>query len=208
MAEPLKATLLVAPGCPHCEAMSRLLLQRVKDGRLGTLEIHHLPQHPELARELGVRSVPWFRIGVVELAGDYSGEEIDAFIELNRQPDPLSKFYGWLFRNGQKDEVLRRVRNAPENLREMMKLVFVEKTKFVERIGIGAVLEELAGEPVLEAIVPDLERMAQSPDHKDRVDAAYYLGLVGSDAARALLERLLQDEHPEVREEAGEALED
>jgi len=89
----------------------------------------------------------------------------------------------------------------------MMKLVFVEKTKFVERIGIGAVIEELEGDSLLEVILPDLERMASLPDHKDRVDAAYYLGLTRSPAARPILERLLDDDHPEVRQEAEEALE-
>ncbi len=207
MAEPLSATLLVAPGCPHCDAMSRLLLERVKRGDLATLEIHNLQQRPELAQQLGVRSVPWFRVGVVELVGDYSGEELDGFIQLNRQPDPLSRFYGWLFRNGQKDEVLRRVRAEPQNLHEMMKLVFVEKTKFVERIGIGAIIEELEGEPMLEIILPDLERMAAMPYHKDRVDAAYYLGLTRSPRARPVLEKLLEDENREVRQEAEDALE-
>ncbi len=207
MTEPLEALLLVAPGCPHCDTMARLLLERVKAGRIGRLDVRDLQQYPDLAHSQGVRSVPWFRLGVVEQAGAHSPEELDAFIELNTQPDPLSRYLGWLFRNGQKDAVLSRVRAHPNALREMMKLVFVEKTKFVERIGIGAVIEELEGDSLLEVILPDLERMASLPDHKDRVDAAYYLGLTRSPAARPILERLLDDDHPEVRQEAEEALE-
>ncbi|MGV6852650.1 MAG: HEAT repeat domain-containing protein, partial [bacterium] len=71
---------------------------------------------------------------------------------------------------------------------------------------IGALLEDLQGELDNYAIEPELKRLAGSKDHKDRVDAAYYLGLVNNLATRNVLKSLINDPHPEVAEEAKDAL--
>ena len=74
------------------------------------------------------------------------------------------------------------------------------------RVGIGAVLEGLAGNAALHAAVPRLAALTRHADHRVRGDACHYLGLSGRAEARPALEACLADAHPEVRESAQDAL--
>ena len=64
------ALLLLAPGCPHCPAVLEGLSGLLKEGVIGRLEAVNAAIHPERAAELGVRTVPWARIGPFELEGE------------------------------------------------------------------------------------------------------------------------------------------
>ena len=63
------AQLLLSTHCPHCPAVLAALADLVKQGAIGRLEAVNLEQHPEVGQALGVRSVPWIRVGRIELAG-------------------------------------------------------------------------------------------------------------------------------------------
>ena len=52
------------------------LADLVKQGAIGRLEAVNLEQHPEVGQALGVRSVPWLRLGRIELAGVHSKAEL------------------------------------------------------------------------------------------------------------------------------------
>ena len=78
---------------------------------------------------------------------------------------------------------------------------------FAVRIGVGAVLEDLATEDLLSGLTGPISRLAASPHPQVRADAAHFLGLTGSQEARSELERLASsDEDQEVREIALESL--
>ena len=64
-----QALMLLGTHCPHCPSVLNSLSELVKQGVISRLEVVNLEQRPELGRELGVRSVPWVRIGQFELPG-------------------------------------------------------------------------------------------------------------------------------------------
>ena len=61
--------MLLGTHCPYCPTVLKELGELVKSGVIGKLVVVNIEQHPEVARELGVRSVPWVRIGPFELEG-------------------------------------------------------------------------------------------------------------------------------------------
>lgn len=84
---PKDALLLIAPGCAHCPVVLEGLSLLVKQGNIGRLEVVNIVSHPEIASELGVRSVPWFRIGNFELEGSHTPEELRIWAERASQTD-------------------------------------------------------------------------------------------------------------------------
>lgn len=74
------------------------------------------------------------------------------------------------------------------------------------RIGISAIIEALADSVILRRAVPALAPLTLSDSPQIRADACDFPGLAGDRMASASLRRLLEDEHPEVREVAAEAL--
>ncbi|MFZ0257771.1 MAG: HEAT repeat domain-containing protein, partial [Gammaproteobacteria bacterium] len=53
------ALLLIAPGCAHCPVVLQSLAEMLKAGSLGRLEVVNIVAHPEVAKAVGTRSVPW-----------------------------------------------------------------------------------------------------------------------------------------------------
>jgi HEAT repeat protein len=74
------------------------------------------------------------------------------------------------------------------------------------RIGVSAVVEELAGSEPLRAALPQLEQLTLSDSPQTRADACHFLGLAGDPRAVSAARRLLDDDQPDVREIAMETL--
>ena len=55
--------LLTTPTCPHCPGVKQALGMLANEGLIAAPEVVDLAAHPARAQALGVRSVPWFRIG-------------------------------------------------------------------------------------------------------------------------------------------------
>ena len=76
------------------------------------------------------------------------------------------------------------------------------------RIGVGAVLEELAESGLLGPAVAPLLGLLTSETPQVRADACHYLGLTGDPGVREAVTPLLEDADAEVREIARETLEE
>ncbi|NCA91253.1 MAG: RsmE family RNA methyltransferase, partial [Gammaproteobacteria bacterium] len=74
------------------------------------------------------------------------------------------------------------------------------------RIGIGALMEDLAGKSLARAAIPTLETLTLSAQPQTRADACHYLGLTGDPAVIPSVRRLLDDDDDEVSEIAAETL--
>ena len=75
------ARILVTPQCPHCPGVINSLVALLKSGKIGKLEIINIVEHPEVAQQAGVRSVPWTQIGSYELSGALSSKELQEWAE-------------------------------------------------------------------------------------------------------------------------------
>ena len=201
-----EALLLVAPGCPHCSVVREALTQLVSEGLIGALEIVDIATAPQRATELGVRSVPWTRIGRFEFQGAYSASELRHWAQQAAAADGLSNYLQHLLTAGQLAQVQRLVRRDPTYLHGLLPLLADPHLDINIHIGVGAVLEDLQGSPLLEPIVAELGELSRSASAKTRADACHYLALTESQAARPFLETALHDSDGDVRDIAAEGL--
>ncbi len=75
------AELLIATGCAHCGSELEALTRLLKEGLIGELRISNIVPRPQRAEELGVRSVPWLRLGPFVLEGQHSETELRHWAE-------------------------------------------------------------------------------------------------------------------------------
>ena len=203
---PPDALLLLAPGCPHCPTVLEGLTRLVKDGRIGSLEVINIAARPELAAELGVRSVPWTRIGDLVLEGLRSPEELAQWASQAGTDAGVRAYVSERLKAGALTQLEQLVARQPQWLPALLPLIADPETELHVRIGLGALMESLAGTAPLRAIVPGLGELSTHSDHRVRSDACHYLALSGDPAAVPLLRQRLQDDEAQVREIAREGL--
>jgi len=206
MGDGAEALLLVGSGCPHCAAVRRALETLRDRGEISRLEVVNVAEKPELAQTLGVRSVPWLRLGPFELQGQYSLAELRQWLARAGTREGMAAYFSELLASGRLAQVVAMLRRDPALFTALFDLLADPDSELQVRVGIGAVVEEFAGDRALQMQLARLCELSRHDDPRVRLDACYYLGLSGSpDAADCLRERL-DDSDAGVREEAAEAL--
>ncbi len=210
MSQAPDAMLLLAPGCPYCPQVLAALSELVKKGVVGRLEVVNIAARPEAAEAVGTRTVPWIRIGPYELTGNHSAAELEQWAERAARGEGIAAWYHDALESGRLQEALARIKRHPDELEallEMLEHPGDEELPITVRIGISAIVEDLAGTEPLRALVPVLQRLTHAPEAATRADAAHYLSLVGDPSVAPILRPLLEDPAEQVREIAREALE-
>lgn len=203
-----EAEMLLAPGCAHCPGVLAALAEMLKHGDIARLTAINIHSDPDAATDRGVRSVPWIRIGPFELTGAHTRSELQGWAERAASGEGMQAYLVDSLENGRLDNVIATCRRSPQLMAPLLGLAADLDTPFTVRIGIGAVLEDLGAERLLADQVEGIAALAASPHPQVRADAAHYLGLVGSAAARERLQTMLDDDDAEVREIAAESLAD
>lgn len=201
------ALLLLSTHCPHCPAVLAALADLLKQGTIGRLEAVNLERHPEVAQALGVRSVPWTRIGRIELLGAQSKTELADWAAKADSEAGLADWFHLLLKEGQLPRVQALIEAEPGLLAAVLPIVGNVEASLNVRLGAGVLLEHFAGTDTLRALLPRLGELSQHPDARVRADACHYLGLADDTRARAWLEARLDDADADVREIAAESLE-
>jgi hypothetical protein len=201
------ALLLLGTRCPHCSTVLKGLSELVKTGTIGKLEAVNVERNPEVARALGVWSVPWVRIGAFELEGLRSEQELRKWAEAVGTEAGFASYLDELLATGKIEPAIRLVRANPVAMGALLLLFANPQTKLNNRIGISAIMESLAGTELLQGMVSRLGELARDKDPRIRGDAAHYLGLSGSKEAVAYVESLVKDADANVRMVARESLE-
>jgi thioredoxin-like negative regulator of GroEL len=207
MIPPPAATLLITPQCPYCPAVTAALITLLKAGKIGKLEIVNIVEHPEIARQKGVRSVPWTQINALELTGALTGKELEKWVGVAREQQQ-SDYLTHLLETDRLQKAIEQIKNDPRQLSDLLKQLNDLETPMAVRIGIGAVLEEFAGTPLIQAAIEPLLAMLTSEHQQVRADAAHYLSLTADREVITALEPLLHDPAAEVREIAAETIEE
>ena len=200
------ALLLISSHCPHCPAMLAALADLLKQGTIGRLEAVNLEQHPEVGQALGVRSVPWVRIGRIELAGVHSKAELADWAGKADSEAGLADWFHMLLKEGQLPRAQAAIEADPTLLAAVLPIVGNVEASLNVRLGAGVLLENFAGTDTLRALLPRLGELSQHEDARIRADACHYLGLTGDAAARSWLDARLTDGDADVREIATESL--
>jgi hypothetical protein len=204
---PPDALFLLGTHCPHCPGMLQGLANLVKAGTLGTLKVVNIEQRIDIAQELGVRSVPWVRIGSFELEGLHSEQELREWALKAGTDSGMTDWLNDLLSSGNISKPLERVRSDPETMDALLELFTDPDTQLNTRIGISAIMEDLEGTDTLRAAVDRLGKLTHHEDARIRGDACHYLALAGMPEANDYIRPLLDDPDPGVREVAQESLE-
>ena len=199
--------MLLGTHCPHCPTVLKGLSELVKSGAVGKLEAVNIEQRPDIARTLGVRSVPWVRIGPFELDGLRSEKELRTWAEAAGTETGYASYLDELLSTGKIDPAIKLIQGNPDAIKALLVLFSDSRTQLNTRIGISAIIENLAGSELLQGIVGRLGELSRHDDPRIRGDAAHYLGLTGSTRAVTYLERLVDDTDSDVKAVARESLE-
>ena len=201
------ALLLISTQCPYCPAMLSALADLVKRGAIGRLEAVNLNVHPEVGQTLGVWTVPWLRLGRIELAGMRSPAELAEWAAKADSETGLADWFHMLLKEGQLPRAQALIEADSSLLAAVLPIVGNVEASLNVRLGAGVLLEAFAGSDTLRALLPRLGELSQHADARVRADACHYLGLTGEAAARSWLDARLADEDADVREIAAESLE-
>lgn len=204
---PPDALLLMGTHCPYCPTVLKGLQSLATSGIIGSIETINIEEQPEIALKLGVRSVPWVRIGPFELSGLRSEAELRAWAEKAGTVDGLADWLDELLGSGKLDKVREHLDRDPSILDVLIRLFADPDTALNTRIGISALIEDLEGTPMLREQIDRLGELVHHPVTHIRGDACHYLSLTGSTRAKPLIEPLLDDPEPDIRMLAKESLE-
>jgi HEAT repeats len=201
------ALLLISTQCPYCPAMLASLVDLLKHGAIGRLEAVNLNEHPEVGRALGVWTVPWLRLGRIELAGMHSPAELAEWAAKAGSETGMADWFHLLLKQGQLPRVQALIESDPALLAAVLPIVGNVEASLNVRLGAGVLFETFAGTSALTALIPQLGELSQHADARVRADACHYLGLTAEVAARPWLDARLADDDADVREIAAESLE-
>ena len=200
------ALLLITGGCPHCPAALQALTTLLKEGSIGRLEVINVAVHIEEAESRGVQSVPWIKLGPFEVEGIASPARLR---ELALGVDNDVVFDAWLMeilKSGKRQKFEALVRQEPQRINALARLMKDPETSMVIRLGIGAVLEELQDTGLTEPLIPSFGEMLKEEDRLLRADACHFLTLIGGESLRPYMLACLDDADSEIREMAEEWL--
>ena len=201
------ALLLMGTHCPYCPGVLKSLQALLASGDISELETRNIEENPEIARELGVRSVPWVRIGSFALEGLRSEKELRDWAIKAASDTGDSDWLNELLASGNISNPLQRIKSDPAMMNALLALFADPDTQLNTQIGISAIMEELKDSTHLTAIVDQLGELTKHNDARIRGDACYYLALSGSPQASAYIRALLDDDDAGVREIAQESIE-
>ena len=202
------ALLLTGRQCPYCPAVLKALQSLEQKGEISRLNVVELEEHPEVAAEHGVRSVPWVRIGPFELGGLRSEEELLEWAGKAGSTAGMSMYLSELIASGNIDKCLGLIRADNHQLDAVLRLFKDTDTELNIRSGISAIMESLQGGPELAGIADELRLLLTHDAPSVRGDACHYLSLTGHEDAAESIQPLLNDSDENVRQIARDCLDE
>lgn len=200
--------MLMGTQCTFCGPMMQILIELMKTGLLAELRVVNIEISPELARQHGVRSVPWLQIGPFELAGSRSKKELQLWIERASSFEGLSEYLEEVLSEGKIDYANKLVQRYPQALENVIDLMAEPEAKINVRLGVGVIIEDMAVSEEFKAVIPRLIEYLSNDDARIRGDACHYLSLTKDVSYVPAIKKLLSDENEEVREIAQDSLDE
>jgi hypothetical protein len=207
LATPARLLVFLASDCPHCPHAVRVALHAA----LATPRVHAVvvdaQRYPHLAAAYKVSSVP---LTVVDedlaLSGVLAGTDLARHLQARGGEEHEVAIFGSLIETGRLDEAAGRLRSTPAGGRAFQSAW--QKSSTSTRMALLLIAERvLAGNRrCLDPIVLALCETTLSDDAALRGDTADLLGQIGDRRARVALERLLDDDNPDVAEIAADAI--
>jgi hypothetical protein len=208
MSSSVSVLMLMGTQCTFCGPMMQILIELMKTGLIAELRIVNIETSPELARQHGVRSVPWLQIGPFELAGSRSKQELLLWIERASSFEGLSEYLEEVLSEGKIDYANKLIQRYPQALENVIDLMANPQAKINVRLGVGVIIEDMAVSEEFKAVIPRLVEYLSNDDARIRGDACHYLSLTKDVSYVPVIKKLLSDENEEVREIAQDSLDE
>ena len=168
MSPPLPfALLFTTPDCPHCPGVKAGLSTLLQEGGIAALEVLDISSATERAQALGVKSVPWFRIGELEFEGAMSLGELRTWAMRAASVSGLKDYFFEMLKSGRRHKVEDMIRADPQRSVALVDLIRDSEASMAIRLGIGAVLEEFQGSAIAAPMVPQLAEMLHDPEPRN-----------------------------------------
>ncbi len=194
--------------CTYCGPMMQMLTELMKAGAIAQLRIVNIENDPELAAELGVRSVPWLQIGPFELSGSRTKQELSLWIKRASSFDGVTDYLEEVLAEGHIQYASKLIQRYPQALENVIDLMADPEAKINVRLGVGVLIEDMAETEAFKVVLPRLLDYLSDKDARIRGDACHYLSLTKDSSYIPQIKNLLSDESEEVREIAQDSLDD
>ncbi len=198
--------MLLGTACPHCAGELLVLSEFIKRGIIGSLQVVNLEQRPALAEALGVRGVPWVRIGWFELEGLHTRAELQHWVEQATDDSGAGEYLSEALGQGQVQKVLATIRRQPEVMHHVIELMADAEATINVRLGIGVLMEEFASADWFQDYIEPLAHLCKHADARVRSDACHYLALTGNRDVIPKLQGMLGDDSKDVVDVAQDGL--
>lgn len=200
--------MLMGTQCTYCGPMMQMLMEFMKLGQIAELRLVNIENAPELASELGVRSVPWLKIGPFELTGSRTKKELQLWLQRASSLDGVTDYLVEVLSEGNIKAASKLMHGYPQALENVIDLMADPEAKINVRLGVGVIIEEMAESETFKSVIPRLLDYLSNDDARIRGDACHYLSLTKDRSYIPDIERLLADDSEEVREIAQDSLDD
>lgn len=204
---PATVQLLISRSCPHCNSLIQICLDLIKSGKISRLDIINIETPPQELDVKNIRSVPYMKIGTLGFEGLHTKEEIQYWASHADKVETIEKYVDENLRSGKIGQIRDLLASNKSYYRILIGLLGNRETVLHTRIGISALLEEIAGSETLRELFADLAQLTVHEDANIRADACHLLSLTDVQEARKYLEARLEDPAASVREIASESLE-
>jgi hypothetical protein len=203
--DPAQVDVLMAPTCPNCPLVVGACAQLAAGRPQLQLSVIDVQYFTDLAGS--VKSVPTVIVdGTYTVVGGLQTEELLQILVGRGEPDHTQRALASMLETGRFVEAVPLL--ADERALAALPVLLREGT-IKARMGVMLLAEEaLESDPhCLDGALPHLLPLLEQSDATLRGDTADLLGTIGAPGAREALTRLLEDDNPDVREVAAEALE-
>lgn len=199
--------LAVSKGCPHCPAVKQALANMVTNGDINSFDLINIHEDEARVEQYKIRSVPWLKIGPFILYGAHSQSEIKHWYDTATDPEGIKQYISDMLDDGNLNNVLEMLRLEPELIKNFIPLIQADDSSINVRLGIGAILEDLAGSSNIQVLKDDLSGLLKHNSERVRGDAAHFISLLHDKQLIPTLVKLKDDPNPGVREVSLDSIE-
>lgn len=203
---PRDILVLIAPVCPHCPQVVRLVLSMAVRSPKISVVVVDAAQFHDIAERYKVKSTPTTIVDDgLTVVGQIELPQLVGCVLESGATDSFTAVLDSMIKSGRAEDAgaLLSREGRPEAI---LPLYFSKE--FSSRMGALVAMEQaLEADPhSLDPIVPDLTTVLSQDDIGLRGDTAELLGKIGNPAALPALRQALKDPNPDVREAVEEAL--
>ncbi|MDH5777130.1 MAG: thioredoxin family protein [Gammaproteobacteria bacterium] len=199
--------LAVSSNCPLCPAVKQTLAEMATKNEIASYELVNIQTEPSQLEKYQIRSVPWLKIGPFILYGVHTQSEIKHWYQTASSPEGVSDYISSMLNDGNLNNVAEMLKHSPQLIHEFIPLIAADDSSINVRLGISAILEELAGDKTIQVLKTDLPDLLKHANARVRGDAAHFISLLHDKSLIQMLEPLHHDPDPGVREIAEDAIE-